>query len=90
VPRASGAAFAVIIDSLPQPTTTYRNRLDRLAGSGPGNVRFGSKADIKACPRDVRYTPQKMHGADRRLIFCLEIALNQVGNFQIVAFGSLA
>jgi hypothetical protein len=38
--------FGVIIDSLPQPPTTYRNRLDRLAGSGPGNVRFGSKADI--------------------------------------------
>jgi hypothetical protein len=27
---------------------------------------------------------------DRGLIFCLEIALNQVGNFEIVAFGSLA
>jgi hypothetical protein len=31
-----------------------------------------------------------LYRADRRLIFCLEIALNQVGNFQIVAFGSLA
>jgi hypothetical protein len=31
-----------------------------------------------------------LHRADRRLIFCLEIELNQVGNFQIVAFGSLA
>jgi len=28
--------------------------------------------------------------ADRGLIFCLEIALNQVGNFQIVTFCSLA
>jgi len=25
------------------------------------NVRFGSKADIKACPRDVRFTPKSGH-----------------------------
>ena len=31
-----------------------------------------------------------LHRADRRLIFYLEIALNQVGNFQIVTFSSLA
>jgi hypothetical protein len=31
-----------------------------------------------------------LHRTDRRLIFCREIALNQVGNFQIIAFGSLA
>jgi hypothetical protein len=25
------------------------------------NVRFGSKADIEACPRDVRFTPKSGH-----------------------------
>src|SRR6516165_4786422 len=25
------------------------------------HVRFGSKADIKACPRDVRFTPKSGH-----------------------------
>ena len=25
------------------------------------NVRFGSKADISACPRDVRFTPESGH-----------------------------
>jgi len=25
------------------------------------NVRFGSKADIGACPRDVRFTPESGH-----------------------------
>jgi hypothetical protein len=56
------------------------------------NVGSGSQADILRCRGDVRFTPQTqtLHRADRRLIFCLEIALNQVGNFQIVAFGSLA
>ena len=28
-------------------------------------------------------------GADRYSIFCLEIAQNEVGNFQIIAFGSV-
>jgi len=28
---------------------------------GVGNVRFGSKADIGACPRDVRFTPESGH-----------------------------
>ena len=40
------------------------------------------------CPLFPR--KQTLHRTDRRLIFCLEIVLNQVGNFQIVAFGSLA
>src|SRR5262249_25392897 len=69
------------------------------------NVRFGSKADICTAPAHVRFTPESRHkgarmecpltaksghcAADRRLIF-FEIALNQVSNFQIVAFGSLA
>jgi hypothetical protein len=25
------------------------------------HVRFGSKADIRACPRDVRFTPESGH-----------------------------
>ena len=33
---------------------------------------------------------QQIAPRGRRLIFCLEIALYQVGNFQIVPFGSLA
>jgi hypothetical protein len=31
------------------------------SSSGPGNVRFGSKADIAACPGDVRFTPESGH-----------------------------
>ena len=27
------------------------------------NVRFGSKADIKACPRDVRFAPESRHSS---------------------------
>src|SRR5262249_19736393 len=37
------------------------------AESGPGagspNVRFGSLADIEACPIDVRFTPKSGHGS---------------------------
>ena len=29
------------------------------------NVRFGSKADISACPRHVRFTPESGHGSAR-------------------------
>jgi len=29
------------------------------------DVRFGSKADIEACIRDVRFTPESGHGAKR-------------------------
>src|SRR5262249_43321354 len=42
-------------------TNTHRSGLNRLAGSGQmevGNVRFGSKADIGACPRHVRFPPK--------------------------------
>src|SRR6516225_3628490 len=31
--------------------------------SAVGNVRFGSKADISACPRHVRFTPKSGHRA---------------------------
>jgi len=30
------------------------------------NVRFGSKADISECPRDVRFTPKSGHSARLR------------------------
>jgi hypothetical protein len=29
------------------------------------DVRFGSKADIGTCPRDVRFTPKSGHGSAR-------------------------
>ena len=38
----------------------------------------------------VMRSSSSMPVAELALIFCLEIALNQVGNFQIVAFDSLA
>ena len=35
-------------------------------GTRIGNVRFGSKADIGVCVRDVRFTPDSGHAADRQ------------------------
>ena len=32
-----------------------------LRRSNMANVRFGSKADISPCPRDVRFTPESRH-----------------------------
>jgi hypothetical protein len=43
---------------------------------------------IGGCP--LYHRKQILHRTGRRLIFRLEIVLNQPGNFQIVAFGSLA
>ena len=35
----------------------------KVAGQPLPNVRFGSEADIRACPRDVRFTPKSGHAA---------------------------
>src|SRR6516162_4989344 len=44
------------------PRTHHKNRPDLVAttqvyGGGSDDVRFGSKADISACPCHVRFTP---------------------------------
>jgi len=61
----------------------------RFQGPGCEEVReaFGvSETTIKFPLKNLFETNERVN---RRLIFCLVIALNQVGNFQIVAFGSL-
>ena len=55
--------------------------IDRLTPEHGADVRFGSKADIGICLRQLQH-------ADRRLIFLLEIVLNQAGHFQIIALGA--
>jgi hypothetical protein len=35
------------------------------------NVRFGSKADMNACPRDVRFTPRKQTFVSANGCVCL-------------------
>jgi hypothetical protein len=39
-----------------------------------------------SCPLYLQ--ERTLHHADRRLIFLLEIVLNQAGHFQIIAFGA--
>ena len=39
-------------------------RTGALEGAGAVHVRFGSKADMSACPRDVRFTPNSGHQYD--------------------------
>jgi hypothetical protein len=38
-----------------------KTRSLEVVGSEACNVRFGSKADISACPRHVRFTPESGH-----------------------------
>jgi hypothetical protein len=40
----------------------------KVAGQPLPNVRFGSEADIRACPRDVRFTPKSGHSLARLLV----------------------
>jgi hypothetical protein len=46
--------------------------MHRIAAKKAHYIRFGSKADIGACPRDVRFAPQKrtldQHGRDVRFV----------------------
>ena len=52
----TGAALTMAVGAI-TPEEAYRAvNLDTLA-----HVRFGSEADISACPRDVRFTPKSGH-----------------------------
>src|SRR5262249_27373680 len=53
--------------------------------SWPADVRFGSKADIRACPGDVRYSPQKRTlGLSRAMsALCQKQTLERLLNYLI-------
>src|SRR6516165_5578281 len=63
IPNGSSTPSGIMIP------ITYFSRPFRCQSTvhwpGPLNVRFGSKADIGACPRHVRFTPGCGHGSGR-------------------------
>jgi ABC-type uncharacterized transport system substrate-binding protein len=53
---------------LPVQQSTKVELIINLKTAKAGHVRFGSKADISACPSDVRFTPKSGHPVALRLI----------------------
>ena len=49
--------------AFPEAQKAHRSGSNWQVGSGPGNVRYGSKADIGVRPRHVRFTPKSGHGS---------------------------
>ena len=53
----------LVLESGSSGCSAATSELGRIAAH---HVRFGSKADVGACPRDVRFTPESGHGSVRR------------------------
>jgi hypothetical protein len=64
-PLACNPASGFAVSDLPYSAADSRDlRQTKWVNSGPrksADVRFGSKADMTACPRDVRFTPKSGH-----------------------------
>jgi hypothetical protein len=73
-PRCGGAAekcdeFPSPMASPAQTTTSGIKRISHFeienCAERAGAIRFGSKADMALCNRDVRFTPESGHGSAR-------------------------
>jgi hypothetical protein len=52
--------------AFPEAWETHRSGSNGQVGSGHGNVRYGSKADMAASPTNVRFTPNSGHRLENR------------------------
>src|SRR6516162_11007374 len=57
------------------PARLGTTRLSVKLARGFANVRFGSEADIEACPFDVRFTPESGHQLERYECGCHGFAI---------------